>query len=214
MDAIAAFAEHVVGTGYDDLPAPAIAAAKTFILDSFGVGVAGSAAPWAKELVDTATRWGSGEDARVWVHGAALPAPAAAMCNGWQIHNSEYDCVHEAAVVHPMAVLLSATVAHAERAGGVSGPDLLCAIALGVDVGAGLGVASKAPLRFFRPATARAFAATAAIGRLMGFRYRHPDSCIQHRLRPAVRHHAGPYRRLAAAGHADRLQCAKCRRGQ
>src|ERR687891_647213 len=101
--------------------------------------------------------------------GGALPAPAAAMCNGFQIHNSEYDCVHEAAVVHPMAVLLAATMAHAERAGGVSGRDLLSAIALGVDVAAGLGVASKAPLRFFRPATAGALAATAAIGRLRGF---------------------------------------------
>jgi aconitate decarboxylase len=169
MDAIAAFAEHVVRTSFDDLPAPAIAAAKTFILDSFGVGVAGSAAPWAQELVETAARWGRGDDARVWVHGTALPAPAAAMCNGYQIHNSEYDCVHEAAVVHPMAVLLSATMAHAERAGGVSGRALLCGIALGVDVGAGLGLASNAPLRFFRPATAGAFAATAAIGKLMGF---------------------------------------------
>jgi aconitate decarboxylase len=168
MDAIAAFAGHVVRNGYDDLPAPALAAAKTFILDSFGVGVAGSAASWAKELVDTARRWGSARDARVWVHGTTLPAPAAAMCNGWQIHNSEYDCIHEAAVVHPMAVLLSATMAHAERVGGVSGRALLCAIVLGVDVGVGIGLASKAPLRFFRPATAGAFAATAAIGKLMG----------------------------------------------
>jgi len=53
--------------------------------------------------------------------------------------------------------------------GGVSGRDLLTAVVLGVDVGAGLGIASKAPLRFFRPATAGAFAATAAIGKLMGF---------------------------------------------
>ncbi len=169
MDAIAAFAQHVVGSSYDDLPGPALTAAKTFILDSFGVGVAGSAAPWAKELVETAARWGSGDHARVWVHGATLPTPAAAMCNGYQIHNCENDCVHETAVVHPMAVLLAATMAHAERVGGVSGRDLLRAIALGVDVGAGLGLASKAPLRFFRPATAGAFAATAAIGKLMGF---------------------------------------------
>ena len=169
MDAIAAFAEHVVRTRYDDLPAAALAAAKTFILDSFGVAVAGSAAPHAQELLDAAMSWGSGRDARVWVYGTALPAPAAALCNGYQIHNSEYDCVHEAAVVHPMAVLLSATMAHAERARGVSGRDLLCAIALGVDVGVGIGLGSKAPLRFFRPATAGAFAATAAIGRLMGF---------------------------------------------
>jgi 2-methylcitrate dehydratase PrpD len=169
MDAIAAFAAHVIGSSYDDLPAEAVAAAKTFILDSFGVGVAGSAGPWASELVATAPRWGSGADARVWVYGTALPAPAVALCNGYQIHNSEYDCVHEAAVVHPMAVLLAATMAHAERAGGVSGRDLLGALALGVNVGAGLGLASRAPLRFFRPATAGAFAATAGIGKLMGF---------------------------------------------
>jgi 2-methylcitrate dehydratase PrpD len=169
MDAIAAFAEHVVRARPDDLPASTIAAAKTFILDSLGVAVAGSAAPYATELLEAAMRWGGGGDARVWVLGTALPAPTAALCNGYQIHNSEYDCVHEAAVVHPMAVLLSAAMAHAERARAVSGRDLLCAIALGVDVGVGIGLGSKAPLRFFRPATAGAFAATAAIGRLMEF---------------------------------------------
>ena len=210
MDAIAAFAEHVVRTRYDDLPAAAVAAAKTFILDSFGVGVAGSAAPQAKQLIDAASAGAAARDARVWVYGTALPAPAAAMCNGYQIHNSEFDCVHEAAVVHPMAVLLSATMAHAERARGVSGRDLLTAIALGVDVGVGIGLGSRAPLRFFRPATAGAFAATAAIGRLMGFDAADPDRRLRHRLRPAVRHHAGAHRRLAAARHADRLQCAQC----
>ena len=169
MDAIAAFAGHVVGTGHADLPAAAIAATKTFILESFGVGVAGSAGPWVRELVDACGAWGVGDAARVWVRGTALPAPAAAMCNGYQIHNSEYDCVHEAAVVHPMAVLLSAAIAHAEQAQGVSGRALLTAATLGVDVAAGLGIASKAPLRFFRPATAGAFAATAAIGKLRGF---------------------------------------------
>jgi 2-methylcitrate dehydratase PrpD len=51
----------------------------------------------------------------------------------------------------------------------VSGRDFLMAITLGVDIGAGLGLGSRSPLRFFRPATAGAFAATAAIGRLMGF---------------------------------------------
>ena len=170
MDAIAAFAEHVVGTGYGDLPAAAVVAAKTLILDLFGVGVAGSAGPFAADLARCAAAWGQGADARVWVQGfTLLPAPAAALCNGYQIHNSEFDCVHERAVVHPMAVLLAAASAQAERAGGVSGRDFLAAIVVGVDVGAGLGIASKAPLRFFRPATAGAFAAAAAVGKLMGF---------------------------------------------
>jgi aconitate decarboxylase len=169
MDAIVRFASHVLETRYDNLPAHALAATKTFILDSFGVAVVGSAGPWVAELIETQARSGQGSDARVWVRGTQLPAPAAAFVNGYQIHNCEFDCVHEAAVVHPMAVLLAATTAHAERAKMISGRDFLTAIAVGVDVAAGLGLASRAPMRFFRPATAGAFAATAAIGRLMGF---------------------------------------------
>ena len=42
MDAIAAFADHVVRTGFQDLPGDAVKAAKTFILDTLGVGMAGS----------------------------------------------------------------------------------------------------------------------------------------------------------------------------
>ena len=95
--------------------------------------------------------------ARVCVGGARLPAASAALCNAYQLHNSEYDCIHERAVVHPLAVLLPAVLAHAERAGGVSGRDLLSAVVLGVDVAAGLGVAARSGLRFFRPAIAGAF---------------------------------------------------------
>lgn len=169
MDAIRRFAEHVVRTRYEDLSAAAVRAAKVYILDSYGVGLAGSAGPWVAELIACQQAWGSGDEARAWVNGTRLPAPAAAMCNAYQIHNSEFDCVHELAVVHPMAVLLAAATAHAERQGGINGKDFLTAIVLGVDVAASLGVASKSPLRFFRPATAGGFAATAAIGKLMGF---------------------------------------------
>ena len=99
-----------------------------------------------------------------------LPASGAAFCNAYQIHNSEFDCVHEGAVVHPMAVMLGAVLAHLDRTGGAaSGQELIAAIALGVDLAAGIGVASKAPLRFFRPATAGGFGAAMAVGRLMGF---------------------------------------------
>lgn len=168
MDGIDTLARHVVSTGFDDLPPPAVAAARTFILDSLGVGIAGSAGPWVEQLIASQWRHGPGDEARVWVRGTPLSASAAAVCNAYQIHNSEFDCVHEAAVVHPMAVLLAAVMAHAERAGGVSGASLINAVTLGVDVACHIGVASRAPLTFFRPATAGAFAATAAVGRLMG----------------------------------------------
>ncbi|MGI9433918.1 MAG: MmgE/PrpD family protein [Geminicoccaceae bacterium] len=168
-DAIFSIADHVIGTDYDDLPDAAVLAAKTFITDVIGVGVAGSAGPWVDRLIESVGAQGSGDDARVWVSGAQLPAASAAQCNAYQMHNAEFDCVHEGAVVHAMTVPLAATVAHAERVGGIDGRALITAVVLGVDVAAHLGVASKAQLRFFRPATAGAFGAVAALGKLRGF---------------------------------------------
>ena len=168
-DAIWRFAEHVAGSDYDDLPESAAAATRTFLLDTLGVGVSGSAGPWTRQLIETQRLSCPGDQARVWSHGARLSAAGAAVCNGYQIHNGEFDCVHEGAVVHTFTVPVAAGLAWAEREGGVGGRDFLTALALGVDVACHLGVASKSPLRFFRPATAGAFGAAATIGRLAGF---------------------------------------------
>ncbi|MGE0698378.1 MAG: MmgE/PrpD family protein [Hyphomicrobiaceae bacterium] len=179
MDAIHAFAAHVSGVRYEHLPAEAVAAAKTFILDTLGVGLAGSRGPRAPELAATQIYSGEGRAARVWGNGAWLPAPAAALCNAYQAHCSEFDCVHEKAVVHAMTAVLAAAMAGAERSGGVTGRELILAAVLGVDVAAGLGIAAETGLRFFRPATAGAFGATAALGKLLGLderRQRHAFS--------------------------------------
>lgn len=168
-DGIGAFANHVISTEYLDLPQLTIKSAKTFVLDGFGVGVAGSAGPWLDGLIASAALQGSSTDARAWVFGDRLPASAAAMVNAYQMHNSEFDCVHEGAVVHAMTVPLAAAMAEAERAGGVDGKRLITSIVLGVDVAANIGVASKAGLRFFRPATAGALGAVATLGKLRAF---------------------------------------------
>jgi aconitate decarboxylase len=168
MDAISTFAEHVVATRFDDIPSSTVLAAKVFVLDTLGVGLAGSTGPMARELAAASAAWGQGAEARIWGMGMSRPAPAAAMCNAYQAHNSEFDCVHEEAVVHAMTVVLPVAIAGAERAKTVNGADLITAVTLGVDVAAGLGVAATTGLRFFRPATASAFGATAALGKLMG----------------------------------------------
>ena len=162
------FAAHVAGTRFTDIPGYAIERAKVFILDTLGVGIAGSSAAGAAELLFACRRWGDGGEARVWGTDIRLPAPAAALQNAFQVHCQEFDCVAEAAVLHPMATLLPASLAYAERQGGVSGRDLLAAVALGVDVSAWIGIASTQPLRFFRPATAGGFGAAAAVARLAG----------------------------------------------
>ena len=168
-DPIRLFAEHCSRTRFEDLPEAAVRAARIFILDTLGVGLAGTNGPWVTELIDSSAATLGDGTARCWGHGRRLSAPGAAMVNGYQIHNSEFDCVHEAAVLHPVTVCLAAVMAHADWVGGVSGRELVRAVVLGVDVACHLGVASTTGLRFFRPATAGIFAAAAALGSVLGF---------------------------------------------
>lgn len=168
MTTAARFAEHALTTRFEDLPPEAVQAAKIFILDSIGVGIAGSSVPGADGLLAVASGWGSKPAAQVWGRAARLSAPAAAFLNAWQMHNQEFDCLHEAAVVHAMACVLPASLAAAEQCGGIDGRTLIAAVAVGADIAAGLGLASRAGFRFFRPATAGGFGAVAAAGRILG----------------------------------------------
>jgi len=165
--------DHVIATKFEDLPSAVVAKTKTFLLDTIGVGIAGSAGAGIAELKQVAAGWGQGDEATVWLTGEKLPAQQAAIINAYQIHCLEFDCVHEGAVLHPMATILSAVMAWAERERGkgrtISGRDLITALALGVDVSTMLGVVTNSALRFFRPATAGGFGAVAAIGKLAGF---------------------------------------------
>ena len=171
MDGITRFAAHAADTPFDAMPAAAVDATKTYLLDTIGVGMVGSIAPYAAELASLSAGTAASGSARVLAQGGGrLPTANAAFCNAYQIHNSEFDCVHEGAVVHPMAVMLGAILSHLDRTGGAaSGKELLACIATAIDMAAGVGVASNAPLKFFRPATAGCFGATLGVGRLMGF---------------------------------------------
>lgn len=168
MSAEAAFVAHALGVRRKDIPAEAIAAARTFYLDTLCVGAAGAMSPLAEPVRSVARRWGTGGKVAVWGTGETLPPAGAAYVNGFQIHCQEYDCVHERAVVHPMATIGAALTAEAADRGH-SGADLLAAIVVAVDVAAGLGVAVTSPIRFFRPATAGLFGATLGIARMRGF---------------------------------------------
>ncbi|MFK0334345.1 MmgE/PrpD family protein [Rhizobium sp. NPDC090275] len=164
---------RIVDTTYQQLPAVAVDKAKTFLLDTFGVGVAGCYGFGLENIIRVAKSWGSGDEATVWVSGERLPAPAAAFVNAYQIHSLEYDCVNEDAVLHPMATIISALLAYAERRSAqgrpINGRDFLTAAVLGVDMSVFLGKSAKGPISFFRPATAGGFGAASAIGKLEGF---------------------------------------------
>jgi 2-methylcitrate dehydratase PrpD len=151
-----------------EVPEAARAAAKAFVADSLGVGIAGASAPWRGEVLDMAAAPGGAPQASVWGTAERLPVATAAMVNAYQMHALEFDCVHEGAVVHAMSAVLPCLLGWAERDGGVLGERLLRAVIAGVDVAVSLGLCSRAPMRFFRPANCSGFGAVAGLGLLAG----------------------------------------------
>jgi len=111
---------------------------------------------------------GSCTDARLIGTAERLPAPGAAFVNGYRIHCLEWDAVHEPAVVHAMSVVTAALGAAIDRKGGCDPEDALVALAIGVDVASGLGIAADSALSFFRPATAGVIGAALAVARIDG----------------------------------------------
>ena len=167
-DAIIPLVRHTLAGRYEDLSPGAVLATKTFILDSFGVIIGGSLAPGVPQTLGAFRGWGGKEESTVLVSGEKLPAPSAAMMNSFMLHNQEFDCVHDLAVLHPFATALPVALAVAEVKGGVTGREFLTALAFGVDVSCSIGISSRSPMSFFRPGTAGAFGAVAAGGKISG----------------------------------------------
>src|SRR4051794_36711999 len=159
---------HLARVASGELPEAARQAAGIFLADSLAAGIAGAAAPWRAEVLDMATASGGQPEATLWGSGGKLPLVAAAMVNGYQMHALEFDCVHEGAVVHAMSAILPSLLGWAEREDGVSGEKLVRAVIAGVDVAATLGLCSRAPMRFFRPANCSGFGAVAGLALLAG----------------------------------------------
>ncbi len=151
------------------LPDEVRTAAVRLLGDTLAVGAAGVTAPGADAILTTARGFGSGDDARLIGTGERLPAASAAFVNGYRIHCLEWDAVHEPAVVHAMSVVTAALGAAIDRRAktyGACDPDeALAALAVGVDVASGMGIAADSALSFFRPATAGLIGAAMAVAR-------------------------------------------------
>jgi 2-methylcitrate dehydratase PrpD len=161
--------DHALGLAWGDIPEAARTRAKLLLHDTLCVGVAGAFAPNAQAIRSVAALWGDGGQCSVLGQpGLTLPAPSAAFVNAFQIHCQEYDCVHEPAVLHPMATIVAALLAETDRGAPRTGEEFLTALIVGVDVAVALGLAATTPLRFFRPATAGVFGSVAALARLRG----------------------------------------------
>ncbi|QLC23089.1 MmgE/PrpD family protein [Parasphingopyxis sp. CP4] len=150
------------------LPDSARAASLRLLADTLAGGAAGAMSDEAQHLLSAVRNWGEGGKARLIGLEDRLPAPSAAWFNGFAVHCLEWDAVHEPAVVHALSVATAALLAASDRQGG-SDPDVfLTALAVGVDIASGMGVAATGAMEFFRPATAGVIGASLAVARLEG----------------------------------------------
>lgn len=143
--------------------------------DTLGCGIGGSTAPGAQGVRQSMMQAGAlaagSAGAPVMGTRLRLPAPGAACANAFQIHCLEWDAVHEPAVVHALSVvtgtLLALTDPHKADDSAVRAR-FASALAIGVDVASGLGLACISGLRFFRPANAGLMGASLAAAHFLG----------------------------------------------
>ena len=138
-------AEHVVRATYADLGDADINATRGIVLDTLATLVGGSAEPPFADLVEFYVNEGGRGEASVMVHGARLPARNAVTLNSAIARALDLDDAHEQAIVHTGVHVVPAALAIAERQGGISGKDLMVAIALGQDLMIRLSLACETP---------------------------------------------------------------------
>ncbi len=169
--------DHALGLDGTAIPASARAAAACFTEDSLLVGLSGACLPERDRLLAAlGSALGTDSGARVLGSARRLPTANAALVNGFQIHGQEFDCVHEPAVVHPMAVVVASLLAYADQntqpgvtdARPVSGSAWIEAVIVAVDCATVLGMMARRPMRFFRPAQCGALGAALGLARLAG----------------------------------------------
>ncbi|RDK06520.1 MmgE/PrpD family protein [Cupriavidus lacunae] len=128
------FATFVANTQYINLPQEAVEGAKKSILDTLGVMLAATGVEPAVKGVNALVREAGGaEESTLLGFGGRAPALWAAFHNGALAHCLDFDD-HAPEGHHPSSSIVPAAFALAERAGGVSGRDLIAAVAAGQDM--------------------------------------------------------------------------------
>jgi 2-methylcitrate dehydratase PrpD len=169
-DSSYAIAHHLAALKFEDLPDTAVEAARLNLLDTVGVALAGADAPGCREVTRMVLDNYGSSQAHVWGTGRMATAAEAALANGVMAHALDFDDTHDGAVLHAGVSAVPAALAVADRLGGVSGRELIKAVAAGLDLTCRLGIASSVPplgIGWMYTALYGVFGATATAGILL-----------------------------------------------
>jgi 2-methylcitrate dehydratase PrpD len=166
-DLVQHFGSFAAAVQFDDLPVEAVEAAKKSILDTIGVILAASQLePAARSVVDLVVESAGKPEATILAFGGRVPADQAAFANGAMAHCLDFDDQTPWGQ-HAASSIVPAVLAVAERRGGVSGRDLIAAVAAGQDLFARLRRNVRWRKDWNLSTVMGVFAATAAAGRVL-----------------------------------------------
>ena len=172
-DAVSALVDHCLSNDFDHLPESVVSVTRNQVLDTLGIGLAGSGQPGALELRKFTAEMAGKPESRIWGTDVQVPAQDAARVNATMAHALDYDDTHEGSFVHPSVITIPAALAVADMLGTVTGREVITAIALGVDVACRLAAAARPGISAFENGWHNTtlygyFAAAAVTGKLMG----------------------------------------------
>jgi hypothetical protein len=124
---------------FEDLPAAALKATVSTVVDTVGLSLSARHEPYATAVVDSMDADGP---CSVMGRGRGLDAGGAAFANGVAAHGEDFDNTFEGCPVHSGAVIVPAILALGER-DGLDGRSVTTAIAVGIEVMCRLGLVAK-----------------------------------------------------------------------
>ncbi|NVO25423.1 MmgE/PrpD family protein [Donghicola mangrovi] len=195
-DLVHHFAKSVAHTTFDQLSESAREAAKKSMLDTLGVILAASGMePAVRGIIEIVEEAGGTKEATKIGFGGQAPAIMAALANGALAHCLDYDDQTPWGQ-HCSSSIVPAVMAVAERRGGITGKEMITAVAVGQDIFARLRT-NVGWLKDWNLSTVLAvFGATAAAARAYGL----DEKQIGHALGIASMQSSGIMEMIAGRG--------------
>jgi 2-methylcitrate dehydratase PrpD len=169
-DATRTLARFAAETPASAVPADVVERIKLSFLDGLGVALRGTTFPWTWMVREIVQAEGGNAIASLWGGRARTSLTSAVLFNGTAGHAFEMDDIHKESIVHPNSLAVPVALALAEADAGLSGRDIVTALALGYEVGLRIGNAATTALflnGFHPQGTTGAFVAAATAGRLL-----------------------------------------------
>lgn len=163
-------AQFAAGLSYQDLPERVREHTKNVLLDTLACAVAGHQGEETQQIGALAAALGQSSESSV-IGGGHLSLAGATVLNGYLVTAVTMCDIHRSTLTHVTPEVVPAALAVAER-DGLSGRDLLVALAAGFEVTTRVGIGTDYPA--FRakgwhgPGVLGPFGAAAAVGRMRG----------------------------------------------